>query len=150
MTGRADFTEEEWQLLCEGPAAAGMVALTASTGGSFRESWALAKSYAEAREQHGESELLDALVAEEPSVKEYESPEELEQHGLRRLSEAVLLLEAKATRGEVHGYKHFTLDVAANVAEAHKEEIAGVTPEERAAIEKIAASLNPPPESSDR
>jgi hypothetical protein len=150
MTDKADFSDEEWELLCEGPATAGMVALTASAGGSFRESWAVAKSYAEAREQHGESELLDALVAEEPSVKRYDSPEELEQQGLDRLSEAVRLLEQKATLGEVHRYKHFTLDVAASVAEAHREEIASVTPEERAAIEKIAASLNPPQGSSDR
>jgi hypothetical protein len=144
MTDRANFSDEEWELLCDGPAAAGMVAVTASTGGDLRESRALANSYAEARKQHGESELLDALVAEEPSVKQYDSPEELEQHGLRRLSEAVLLLQEKATLGEVNGYKHFTLDVAANVAEAHRDEIASVTPEERAAIEKIAASLNPP------
>jgi hypothetical protein len=144
MTGRANFSDEEWELLCDGPAAAGMVAVTASVGGNLRESRALANSYAEARKQHGESELLDALVAEEPSVKQYDSPEELERHGLRRLSEAVLLLQEKATRGEVTGYKHFTLDVAANVAEAHRDEIASVTPEERAAIEKIAASLNPP------
>jgi hypothetical protein len=144
MTGKADFSEKEWELLCEGPATAGMVALTASAGGSFRETWALAKSYAEAREQHGENELLDALVAESPSVKRYDSSEELEEQGLDRLSEAVRVVELKATRGEVHGYKHFTLDVAANVAEAHREEIASVTPEERAAIEKIAASLNPP------
>jgi hypothetical protein len=144
MTGRANFSDEEWELLCDGPAAAGMVAVTASVGGHLRESRALANSYAEARKQHGESELLDALVAEEPSVKQYDSPEELEQHGLRRLSEAVLLLQEKATLGDVSGYKHFTLDVAANVAEAHRDEIASVTPEERAAIEKIAASLNPP------
>jgi hypothetical protein len=144
MTGRADFSEEEWQLLSEGPAAAGMVALTASTGGSPRESWEPAHSYAEARKQHGESELLDALVAEEPSVRPYETPEELEREGLERLSEAVRMLEQKATLGEVHGYKHFTLDVAASVAEAHKAQIASVTPEEREAIEKIATSLNPP------
>jgi hypothetical protein len=143
MTGRADFSNEEWELVCEGPATAGMVALTASAGGSFRESWALAKSYAEARKEHGESELLDALVAEQPAVKQYDSTEELERHGLDRLSEAVRLLEQKAGRGELHGYKRFTLDVAASVAEAHREEIASVTLEERAAIEKIAASLNP-------
>jgi hypothetical protein len=144
MTARADFSDEEWELLCEGPVTAGMVAVTASGGGSFRESWALAKSFAEARKEHGENELLDALVAEPPSVRRYDSSEELEREGLDRLSEAVHVLERKATRGEVHGYKHFTLDVAANVAEAHREEIASVTPEERAAIEKIAASLNPP------
>ncbi len=143
MTGRADFSNEEWELVCEGPATAGMVALTASAGGSFRESWALAKSYAEARKEHGESELLDALVAEQPAVKQYDSTEELERHGLDRLSEAVRLLEQKAGRGELHGYKRFTLDVAASVAEAHREEIASVSLEERAAIEKIAASLNP-------
>lgn len=148
MTGRADFSKEEWELLCEGPATAGLVALTASAGGSFRESWPVAKSYAEARKEHGESELLDALVAERPAVKRYDSGEELERQGLGRLSEAVRLLEQKATRGEVHGYKRFTLDVAANVAEAHKEEIGSVTPEERAAIEKIASSLNPPPPST--
>jgi hypothetical protein len=148
VTGRADFSEEEWELLCEGPATAGLVALTASAGGSFRESWAVAKSYAEARKEHGESELLDALVAERPAVKRYDSGEELERQGLGRLSEAVRLLEQKATRGEVHGYKRFTLDVAANVAETHKEEIGSVTPEERAAIEKIASSLNPPPPST--
>jgi hypothetical protein len=143
MTGKADFTEEEWELVREGPAAAGMVALTASAGGSFRESWALAKSYAEARKQRGESELLDALVAERPPSKRYGSPEELEEQGLGRLSEAVALLQQKATPGEVEGYKHFALDVAANVAEAHKEEIGSVSSEERAAIEKIASSLNP-------
>jgi hypothetical protein len=144
MTGKADFSGDEWELLCEGPATAGMVALTASAGGSWRESWGVARSYAEARKEHGESELLDALVAERPVVKRYDSAEELEREGLERLSEAVRLLEQKASRGEVHGYKRFTLDVAANVAEAHKEEIGSVTTEERAAIERIAASLNPP------
>ena len=49
MTGKADFTEQEWELVREGPTAAGMYALMASKGGSFRESWALSKTYAEAR-----------------------------------------------------------------------------------------------------
>jgi hypothetical protein len=143
MTAKADFSDEEWELLCEGPATAGVVALTACAGGSLGESWPLERPYAEARKEHGESELLDALVAEPPAVRPSESPEEVERRALGRLSEAVRLLEQKATRGEVHGYKRFTLDVAANVAEAHREEIASVTPAERAAIEKIAASLHP-------
>ena len=144
MTGKANFSEEEWALLCEGPATAGMVALAASAGASLGESSALEESYVDARKQHGESELLDALVAERPPVARYDSSEELERQGLDRLREAVRLLEQKASRGEVHRYKRFALDVAATVAEAHKEEIASVTPEERAAIEKIATSLNPP------
>jgi hypothetical protein len=35
-----------------------LMAAAASSGGTFRESWALAKAFTEARQQHGESELL--------------------------------------------------------------------------------------------
>ena len=57
MTGKADFTEEEWELVCEGPPTAGVVAVSASRGGSFRESWAIAKVYAEARKEHGTNQV---------------------------------------------------------------------------------------------
>ena len=143
MTDKAAFTEEEWELVREGPPTAGLVALSAEKGGSFRETWALAKFYAEARKEHGESELLDALVAEKPDVKRYSSSEELESKGLGRLTEAVTLLEQKATTGEVAGYRKFVMDVAEQVAEAHKEGGQEVSEGERAAIEKIAASLYP-------
>ena len=36
MTGKADFTPEEWDLVREGPTAAGMVTLTAEKGGMFQ------------------------------------------------------------------------------------------------------------------
>lgn len=95
MTGKPDFSEEEWELVCEGPTTAGLLALTASRGGSFGENWAIA----EAREDRGDSELLDDLVAENPKVRPYGSANEVEQEGLRRLSEAVALLEQKAGPG---------------------------------------------------
>src|SRR5262249_59368254 len=60
MTSKSEFTEQEWELLREGPPTAGMIAATASSGGTFRESWALAKALTEARQHNGESELLDA------------------------------------------------------------------------------------------
>ena len=143
MTDKAAFTEEEWELVREGPPTAGLVALSAEKGGTFRETWALAKFYAEARKEHGESELLDALVAEKPDAKRYSSSEELESKGLGRLTEAVALLEQKATTGEVAGYRKFVMDVAEQVAKAHKEGGQEVSEGERAAIEKIAASLYP-------
>ena len=143
MTGKADFTEEEWELVREGPPTAGMVALMAESGGSFRESYALAKAYAEARKEHGDNELLDALVAEKPDVKRYKTAEELETQGLGRLSEAVALLEQKASVGEVTAYRKFALDVAERVAEAHKEGGSAVSPGEQEALDKIAAALNP-------
>jgi len=141
MTGKADFTEEEWQLVREGPPAAGMITLLASKGGSFRETWALAKTFAEARKQHGESELLDALVAEKPDVPRYHSAEEAEQAGLSRLAEAVALVQQKATPDELESYKQFTLSVAQRVAEAHEEEGEPVSQAERDAIERIKATL---------
>jgi len=143
MTGKTDFTQEEWELVQEGPAIGGIFAATASSGGSFRESWALAKSYAEAQKQPGESELLDALVAERPPVKRYDSQEELEQEGLERLRAAVALLEQKAAPEEVEAYRGFVLEVAHKVAEAHKEEGAAVSEEERAAIDKLSGILRP-------
>jgi hypothetical protein len=143
MTNKSDFTEQEWEVLREGPPIAGLMAATASGGGTFRESWALAKSFAEARQKHGESELLDALVAEKPHAKRYGSSQELEQQGLQRLREAIRLLEQKATPDVVEAYRRFTLAVAEHVAAAHKEGGAPVSAEERQTIDKIAATLNP-------
>ena len=142
MTAKADFTEEEWELLREGPASAGMIALLASGGGSFRETWALAKTWAEARQQQGESQLLDELVDEKPDVPRFGSAEEAEQEGLARLSRAVAVLEQKATPEDVESYKRFALEVAGRVAQAHKEEDETVSGGEREAIEKITASLD--------
>jgi hypothetical protein len=143
VTSRSDFTDEEWELLRDAPPIAGLVAATASSGGTFRESWALAKAFAEARQQHGESELLDALVAEKPHAKRYGSPKELEEQGLQRVHEAAALLEQKATAAEVEDYRKFTLNVAERVAAAHKEAGADVSADERQAIEKIEAALSP-------
>src|SRR5438874_13718604 len=96
MTSKADFTEQEWELVGEGPPTAGLITLLASSGGTFRETWALAKTFAEARQQQGESELLDALVAEKPDMKRYHSREEAENEGPSRHRLAVALLEQKA------------------------------------------------------
>jgi hypothetical protein len=141
MTGKADFTEEEWELLREGPAAAGMIVLLASGGGSFRETWALAKTFAEARQQHAESELLDALVEDKPDVPRFGSAEEAEQEGLESLRQAVSLLGQKATADDAESYRRFTLEVASRVAEAHKEEGQAVSPGEQEAIAKIESAL---------
>jgi hypothetical protein len=143
MTTKADFTEEEWELLREGPASAGMIVLLASGGGSFRETWALAKTWAEARKQQGESQLLDELVDEKPDVPRFGSAEEAEQEGLERLRSAVALLEQKAAPEDVESYKRFALEVAERVAAAHKEESEAVSGGESEAIAKITASLNP-------
>jgi len=143
MTGKADFTEQEWELVREGPTTAGMIVVTAGRGGTFRETFAMAKAYAEAREEHGQSELLDEIVAAKPKVDRTRShsPEELKQHGLALLRDAVALLETKATADEVAGYRRFVLTVADKVAEAHREDGVAVSAPEQAAIDEIAAAI---------
>jgi hypothetical protein len=143
MTAKSDFTAEEWELVAEGPALAGVIAATAQRGGSFRESYALAKTYAEARQRHGESELLDEIVSAKPGFdrKKYHSPEELHDRGLQQIQQATQLVESKATPQEVDSYRSFALDVAKNVAAAHKEEGERVSPAEEAALAAVSASL---------
>lgn len=146
MTGKADFTQQEWDLMLEGPPSAGMIVVTAQRGGTFRETVAMAKAYVEARQQHGESELLDEIVAAKPEADHtrYHSAEELKQHGLQHLRDAVELLERKATPDEVEGYRRFVLTLADKVANAHREGGAAVSEAERAAINEISTALANP------
>jgi len=146
MTGKADFTQQEWDLVLEGPPSAGMIVVTAQRGGTIRETLAIAKAYVGARQQHGESKLLDEIVAAKPELDHtrYHSVAELKQHGLQHLREAVELLERKATPGEVEGYRRFVLRLADKVASAHREGGASVGDAERAAIAEISTSLGNP------
>ncbi len=143
MTGKADFTEDEWRVVLEGPPTAGMIVVTAQRGGTFRETLAIAKAYVEARKHHGESELLDEIVSAKPEIDHtrYHSAEELKEHGLQHLRDTVELLEQKATPEELDDYKRFILNVADKVANAHREGAETVSADEHAAIDAIAASL---------
>ncbi len=151
MTGKADFSEEEWRQVLEAPPSAGMIVITAQSGGSIRESFSMAKAYTEARQRHGESQLLDEVVSTKPEVDRTRtgSKEELKEHNLQNLREAVAVLEAKATHEEVEEYKRFIVGLSERVAEAHREGFMGLSGErvsdaERAAVEEIAATLRLP------
>ncbi|MDX6667567.1 MAG: hypothetical protein QOK04_947 [Solirubrobacteraceae bacterium] len=143
MTGKADFTAEEWELILEAPPSAGLIVMTADRGGTFRESFSLAKAYTEARQRHGDSELLDEVVSTKPKVDRggAHSPEELRAQGLAHLRDAVAVIERKATPDELEDYRRFVLTVADRVANAHREGGQQVSDAERAAIEEIAAAL---------
>jgi hypothetical protein len=146
MTGKADFTEDEWKLLLEGPPSAGLIVVSAQRGGTFREAFAIGKAYTEARKQHGDSELLDEIVAAKPERDHtrYHSYDELKQAGLQHLRDAVALLEEKGTPAEVDDYRRFVLDLSQRVANAHREGGEQVSEAERAAIDEISASLGAP------
>lgn len=146
MTTKQDFTPAEWREVLEGPPSAGMLVITAQRGGMWRETVSMAKAYAEARSQHGQSELLDEIVAAKPKVDHtrYHSPEELKEHALAHLRNAVALLKDKATPQELEDYKRFVVNLTERVASAHRESgdaEGSVSPAERAAIDSVVQAL---------
>jgi len=146
MTGSADFTTEEWDVVREGPTIAGMIVSTAQRGGTFREVFAMAKAYAEARKEHGDSALLDELVSSKPEMDRTKSrsPEELREHGLQRIREAIALLEQKATAQEIGDYRLFVVSLANRVASAKKEGDEAIGEAESAAIAEVTQALGGP------
>ena len=145
MTTHADFTEEEWDTVLEGPTSAGMIVTTAERGGTFREVMAMAKVYTEARQEHGSSELLDEIVAHRPETDRAKahSTEEMRDHYLQQIRDAVALVTAKATSEELGDYRLFIVSLAKRVAAAKKEKGStdGISAAEAEAITAIEAAL---------
>jgi hypothetical protein len=143
VTGKADFTEAEWDTVLHGPTTAGMIVLTAQRGGTFRETFAITRSYLEARKQPGQSELVDEIVSAKPALDHtrYHSPEELKEAGLRHLTEAIDLLQQKATSAEVDAYRAFVISLAEHVANAHREHGVNVSDAEQAALDQVKSAI---------
>ena len=144
MTTKAAFSPSEWHQVLEGPPAAGLLVITASHGGTLRETIAMSKAYTEARAEHGDSELLDEIVAEKPRIERggsVHNPEELRDQGLDCLTDVTTLLEHKATAEERDEYRRFVLTVASKVAAAHRESGKQVSAPEAQAIQDIRTAL---------
>jgi hypothetical protein len=148
MTTKAAFSPEEWKAVLEGPPSAGMIVVTAGRGGMFRETIAMSKAYAEARTQHGSSELLDEIVAAKPHIDHtrYHSFEELRDNGLENIRSAVTVLEGRATPEELDEYRRFVVALANKVAAAHREGGQDVSPAEAEAVQQITTALGAPPQ----
>lgn len=147
MTTQADFTPQEWDQILEGPTSAGMIVITAQRGGTVRETFSMAKAYGEARQRHGQSELLDAIVASKPELDRTRagSLEELKTRNLGHIRDAVALLQGKASAEELDEYRSFVLGLAETVAAAHREggrDSDPVSDAERAAIGEITDALS--------
>jgi hypothetical protein len=143
MTGKADFTPEEWHTILEAPTSAGLAVVTAERGGSFRESFAMAKAYAEARQQHGQSALLDEIVAAKPERDKthYHSHDEIKAAAIKHLQDAVAALGQKASPEDVDAYRGFVKSLVERVAHAHREHGQEVGPGEQQALDDISAAL---------
>lgn len=142
MAAKTDFNPEEWTQIVEGPSTAGFIVLTASGGGTFRETFALARAWTDARKEHGANQLLDDLVAEKPAFDRhrYHTTQELHDGGLEQLAQVAQLLRAKSP-DDLPAYTEFVVSVATKVAAAHKENGQEVSPPEQAALDEIRARL---------
>jgi hypothetical protein len=154
MTKKADFNAEEWSVVVQGPVLAGMRVVAADRGGTIRESLAMGRVYQAAREKHGESELLDELVASPPALDRSQAAGaggDLTTVATQSLQNAMRILEEKATAGEVDAYKKFVMSVAQAAASAHKEGgflgIGGkeISEAEDKALDEISTTLGAPP-----
>ena len=83
------------------------------------------------------------IVASKPRHEHtrYHSVDELRQHGLQQLRDAVGLLEEKATPSEVDDYRRFVITLANSVATARHKDGHPISDAEGAAIEDISSGL---------
>ena len=153
MTTKAEFNGEEWDKIAAAPAIAGLIVASAQRGGTIRESLAMAKTYAAAKQEHASGDLVGEIVASAPHLdaKEFSSKEDLHTRGLGKISEAVELVREKATVDELVDYREFVRNVAQHAAEADKSGgflgIGGerVTGQEEAVLGEITAALGDEP-----
>lgn len=140
MTGKADYTEEEWKLLREAPTSAGMLVIQADRGGVIRETFSMAKAYTDAAGEHGASQLLDDIASEKPEVDRtrFQSAEELRSSLLQHIRDAVSLLQEKATPEELDEYRGFLANVAGPGSPAHREGFMGMSGERVSEAEQRA------------
>ena len=157
MTRKEQFNAAEWEQIAEGPPLAAILVITASRGGSMRESLSVGEVYSDARDDKEAPELLQELLSTRPSVNpgRASSAEELRSQTTQRLREAATLVDERATPEEADAYKRFVIQAAQRAAERHKEGgflgVGGqrVSDAEAAALAEIAAALDipyPPPE----
>ena len=141
MATKDDFSPGEWEAISDGPVYAGFMIITASKGGTIRETFSMSKAWAEARQGHGGSELLDAIAAEKPKLDEKPgSAIELHNAGLQMLQQAVQAIEAKSS-DDLDAYRTFVTGLAERVAEAHEEDGEKISSGERSVLDEIAGAL---------
>jgi hypothetical protein len=133
MTGKADFTEEEWTRLKRGPFVAGMAISLADPGGPIelvKETAAALKTVREAAESGGRGELVDEAAKEVVAqTRERENPlHDFKPRGalaaqeiLDEITAVNQIVSDKATPEDADAYRAWLNDAAREAADAAKE-----------------------------
>lgn len=162
MTGKADFSEQEWTRLKRAPFVAGMAISLADPGGPIelvKETAATLKTVRDAAESGGRGELIDA-VAQEVVAEARQRKNPLQdfrakgalagQEILEELAEANRVVSAKATPEEAGAFRDWLQTAAQEAANAAKEggflgfHAERVSEGEQRMLDKLAEVLAPP------
>jgi hypothetical protein len=152
MTTRATFNAEQWTVIANAPYLAAMLIMSSHRGGTLKETLAVSRAYASAREFYTDR-LLQDVMSTPPAMNPASTPrgpEEVRREALDHLRRAVALLGRAATEEELNRYKRFVFYVAETVARAHREGgflgLGGqeVSEAEQAALDEIAALFDEP------
>jgi hypothetical protein len=143
MTGRADFSDDEWQIISEAPTYAGLLVSSAQGGGFLWEAMAIARTFEEVRAHQPESQLLDDIVAGRPHVERlgFRSPEEARARAIEELRAARKLIMGKGEPGDLDAYARFVLELARKVAGAYPETDHPVSSAEHETFAAIRAAV---------
>jgi hypothetical protein len=162
MTGKADFTDEEWTRLKRAPFIAGMAISLSDPGGPIelvKETAATLKTVAGAAEQAGRGELVAAVAAEVTAetkarknpLSDFKAKGALAgQEILEELSAVNGIVSVKARPDEAEAYRAWLMDAAQEAANAAKEggflgfHAVRVSEGEQRMLDKLAEALAPP------
>lgn len=139
MATRSDFDEQEWEAIQRGLTGAGMMVSLADRDftDSFGEAKALAKYVGEQRNTSDSALIRDIAAVHKSGFGFGTNPQELEDGTTEALRSAAAAIAAKAP-DEAAAYRDLVLGAANAVADAKG---GGVSDQERAAMDKIAAAL---------
>ena len=162
MTGKADFTEEEWTRLKRAPFVAGMAISLSDPGGPIelvKETAATLKTVTGAAEQGDRGELVTALAAEvaveakarKNPLGDFKAKGALAgQEILEELAAVNAIVSAKASPEDAGAYRAWLNDAAREAADAAKEggffgfHAVRVSEGEQRMLDKLAEALAPP------
>ena len=162
MTGKADFTDEEWTRLKRAPFVAGMAISLSDPGGPIelaKETAAALRTVTGAAEQGGRGELVAAIASEVAAeAKERKNPLSgfrpkgalAGQEILEELTAVNEIVSAKANADDAQAYRDWLKDAAREAADAAKEggffgfHAVRVSEGEQRMLDKLGQALAPP------
>jgi hypothetical protein len=162
MTGKTDFTDEEWTRLKRAPFVAGMAISLSDPGGPIelaKETAAALRTVTGAAEQGGRGELVAAVATEVAAeAKERKNPLSgfrpkgalAGQEILEELTAVNEIVSAKASADDAQAYRDWLKDAAREAADAAKEggffgfHAVRVSEGEQRMLDKLGEALAPP------